>query len=546
MKRREVAIPVLAVIGILVAGFVLRLAFLKSNLPVSYIFDEHVGLHLLARLNQGSLRPEFLHYPTFYYYVTYIVSAAFGDFNDIIVNGRFLNICFAVALGVLTAVLAYQIWRSSLAVVIAVLFGMFCPISIENGRYIITDILMSTLILASIICFTRYTSTESNWLRNAAWVLAGLATATKYTAGLLVVTFVIFELIWPRHSAAGFRVPVRLVQAVVIAVAAVLLIFFAFWPQDYLTGIVHSQGSSLAEVDQSDMAFLEDMRMRVLMLAVTAAVLAVAIIFSPLIADRFTNLWIYAGPAIALTIFLLCSPSVLLEPLRFVYDFGAEIKATTTKNPHMMWGYYVWVYWAHESLIVLGLCAIGIAMGLKVANARPALLFAAVYLFTIASAHRGYIRYLTPILPFIAIFAAGAISHGVRILRFRSEALAACAALAVVFLWGAEVSGRLYSMVVSAGHHNSHHASYTEIMKRSLSKITLMGVGPTFSLEQQGVEVKKVLPKAELFPKSAGSYLLIDSAAKEKLASQIDTFAFRLLWSDTRDTGQHLYIKATQ
>ncbi len=540
----------LACTGLVLAALV-RLALLEENLPVALNVDERTGLRVLGRFHDGSYNPDFFHYPTFYYYLTFFFSKITGGFEYIIANGRRLNIAYSIGLAVFAGLLAARLNRSPLVWVSAALFCAFSPIIITNSQYIITEPLYSLLIMASLLNFAVYATNGSlkHWL--AAWVICGIAVSTKYTVGILVIAYCLHGLLLtppPTQNRGrllagiGRLVPRWFVLGLLATAGAAAIGVFFFWPQETLIRLISIEGGGLANVDAADIAFLDAMRARVGALALVAFACTLAVFFSQGVSRRFQDNRLYTGPAIALLVFSATSPFILLNPIQFLYDFGAEAKATLMASPHSMWTYYFDVYFNWESLVVLGLCGIGIASGVwRNPAARPALFFLALYIFTIGSAHRGFVRYLMPALPIVAVFAGVGLAFLYKQLSKWSIPALTVMMVMIFGAWGIENAMRLGPIINAADEKDEMHASYTALKRMGVDRVVLIGYGPDFELQREGVIVQRMPAIHNSVPKHSGDFLLVDSRRKKLLENALSSYDFSLVWHDSRNYGQFLY-----
>lgn len=185
-----------------VAGFFLRYSLITYNLPVTSRIDERIGLEILYRFESGSLNPEFFDWPTFYYYLTYFVTKPFiGNFQEIILYGRFLNILLGCFLIIVVFFLAKFSFRSEEVGLIAAFLAAFSSILIGNGSYMSTDILLTIFSLLALLFFILFSKEADYKYWFLGVLMTGFALTTKYTAVLVIATYLLLEIFFFRNPA---------------------------------------------------------------------------------------------------------------------------------------------------------------------------------------------------------------------------------------------------------------------------------------------------------------------------------------------------------
>ncbi len=189
-------------IGLLMVGALgWRLGGLGYNLPVCANVDERTALSVLLRLSPQDPNPHFFNYPSFYFYSTWLLTRPFWALADPLLLGRIVNLLVGLALGPAAFFLAWQLYRSRLAGVIAAAATLASSTLTRNAGYLATDPLLALLLLlgAGLLAGLTRTSRRSPWV--AAMLCLGLALGTKYTAFLMVAAYWLWALL-PREASA--------------------------------------------------------------------------------------------------------------------------------------------------------------------------------------------------------------------------------------------------------------------------------------------------------------------------------------------------------
>ena len=193
-------------ISIKIAGFLLvvlfllsiwiRLPLIRYNLPVVAHPDERISLDILYNISQNGLNPANFEYPSFYYYINYLLIQPTNDLGRTLLWGRVINVVIAGILALITFIFSKKLLDSNLSALIAGGLCLFSPIIARNGSYIITDILLTTLMILSLYCLYRFFESGNYW----AWLLGmmgiGLAISSKYTALILIPLYLLAELLF--------------------------------------------------------------------------------------------------------------------------------------------------------------------------------------------------------------------------------------------------------------------------------------------------------------------------------------------------------------
>jgi 4-amino-4-deoxy-L-arabinose transferase-like glycosyltransferase len=202
----------------LAVAALLRVWALGHGLPFSTGVDEpQVMNRVLHMMRTGDLNPHFFDYPSLVFYLhlpvaclRFLHGAMQGSWShldqisdtDLILWGRALTAAFGVA----TVVVVHQIgmrWGARHALLAAGLMTVM-PLHVRESHYALTDVPM-TFFSTMALLFSLRASEQARWPAFAlAGALAGLATATKYTAGVTVVLPMIAA--WSTFDARPSRV----------------------------------------------------------------------------------------------------------------------------------------------------------------------------------------------------------------------------------------------------------------------------------------------------------------------------------------------------
>lgn len=257
----------LAVAGLLALALALRLWNIDHNLPFVYNADEE--LHFVPKavdMLGGSLNPEYFENPpalTYLLLVLYKLGLAGGDLRERFVGdpqSAFLTARIAVALiGTLVVGLVY--WagtrfadRRAGIVAAAVMAVAFLPVF--YSKHALNDtVTMAPVAVALVGCLLVYQRG-----RPLDWVLAGgavgVATATKYTAGAMLVTLLVAALLRVRDDRAQLRnalIGLAIGGAAFAAAFAILNPFAILHPGEARSQISgQSNQASTAKLGQDD------------------------------------------------------------------------------------------------------------------------------------------------------------------------------------------------------------------------------------------------------------------------------------------------------
>jgi len=191
----------ISLLGILAAGFFVRVYGIDFGLPYIYHPDEPmIAERVISMLKSGNLNPGWFGWPSLYMYMqlpVYVLRFFYGvskGGSAIIESyragyylwGRFTTAC----LGTLTVALTYTLGKKLLdrkTGILAALFLAFSYLHVSSSHYITDDVPVTFfVVLTVLVCFWIVEKGEIKFYLLAG-LLAGFAVATKYTGGLVIL-----------------------------------------------------------------------------------------------------------------------------------------------------------------------------------------------------------------------------------------------------------------------------------------------------------------------------------------------------------------------
>ncbi|MHB0913625.1 MAG: ArnT family glycosyltransferase [Armatimonadota bacterium] len=229
---------VLVIIVILAAAIALRLCGLDWGLPshdhfYSYHPDENIvlGAALNIDLFSGKLDPGFYNYGTLYIYAVnaaIFLAAGFGlinpgaadmstnigEFSNMYLAGRIVALLFALATVYAVYALARRAYGSR-AGILAALFFALLPLHVMHSTFLAVDVPATFFAVVALIFAVRIPQ-EGYRARDyiLAGLFAGLAAATKYNLGLVVLAPIAAHLA-ARKSRSALKLPLTPTLAVI-------------------------------------------------------------------------------------------------------------------------------------------------------------------------------------------------------------------------------------------------------------------------------------------------------------------------------------------
>jgi Dolichyl-phosphate-mannose-protein mannosyltransferase len=473
----------------------------QYNLPLAANVDERTALEIFHRFEAGSLNPHCFLYPTLYYYLTYFLLKPFPP--DLLIEwGRVLNLNFVGLTSFLGYSLCRRYFRSRAAGILSAFFIASSTTIVNSGSYICTDALLAAMTLATLLLLLRYfeNPTRRNWA--IAMIALGLALGCKYTAFLLFIAYAGTEMIreWVEENHGVDRDSESLVSQNVFSTAILILgTFFlaAAWafPQTHLMRFATSHHTNPDLKSSTDyLVFFHHVRLELVYGGIALLASALLVKRSNVLYRLFSLKRIYLGLLIVLLVALVTTPYSVLDPAKFVYDLGAQARGTVMiQNGHPQWRNYFFWLWRDESRILLALGLLGFTT-ITLRNYRRYLviiLFTLLYVFTIGSAHIGFPRYLTPILPLVYVLAAGFL---MQIWTTEKPAVAQYARILAVILVvfsAAELWAKFEASRMLSRRTDEFWSSYWLAKNMHVAKVLYAGYAPSAELNATGISTSQ-------------------------------------------------------
>jgi 4-amino-4-deoxy-L-arabinose transferase-like glycosyltransferase len=188
---------VLALVSILFISFGLRLTGISWGLPdethrLSYHPDERNILYAITNLNPGDLdfNPNYFYYPTFHVYLYFTIllftGAQTSQLATIILIGRIVTLFFGTLSVYVIYLLGKEFFGDEIGLIASTLLGIV-PLHVIHSHFLTTDVPVTFWLLTSMLfCFKLLNSGGKKWYLLAGFT-GGLAVATKYNAGLIII-----------------------------------------------------------------------------------------------------------------------------------------------------------------------------------------------------------------------------------------------------------------------------------------------------------------------------------------------------------------------
>jgi 4-amino-4-deoxy-L-arabinose transferase-like glycosyltransferase len=473
--------------------------YLLHNLPVAGNVDEQTSLAILLRFH-GSLNPQFFMYPTLYYYLTYFLVAPLFSAHFLLA-GRALNLCLV---GV-TAFLSYAFCKRHLDSAAAGLISALCVITsttiTNSGSYLCTDVLLAAATLASLHYLAAYFAGCDLRFWLLGMVLLGAAVGSKYTAFLLFIAYYLAELILSiRRAKSGSedeKFPRTAVLCFLLASGLLALCAASFFPVQAVLHFVASNRSNANLRDPAEyLVFFQHLRNALAELGVLCLAVALVVRLSRLAYLSLARKRPYYGLLIVLLISYLSTPYSLIDPKRFLYDLGALARSNiVVAGHHAEWGQYLSWLFSNENAILIVLSAVGLI--LISARARLHLFIVGLYLvlysLVIGSAHLGYPRYLTPVLPLL--YCAAGVTL-VRLWKWKPFAasfpLTKVAAVILTLIVAIQLGIRIARDRALSRNSDALLASYQIARLNTAGTDLYAGYTPSVELEAAGINTRQV------------------------------------------------------
>lgn len=530
------------------------------NLPLAANVDERTALGIFQRFDTGSLNPHFFLYPTLYYYLMYFLLKLFPP-GLLIEWGRILNLSFVGFTSFVGYTFCRLYFRSRAAGILSAIFIASSTTIVTSGSYICTDALLAAMTLAGLVVLLQYFENPSrrNW--TIAIVVLGLALGCKYTAFVLFIAYAATEMI--RESIEENRGVDTYSKSLVsqnVFSAAILILGILFLTAAWVFPVADLMRFAASHHTNPDLKsstdyliFFHHVRMELVYGGLALLALALLVKQSGTLYRLLSLKRIYSALLIVLLIALLTTPYSVLDPAKFVYDLGAQARGTVLiQHGHPQWkNYFVWL-WRDEPKIVLVLGVLGFAT-IALRNYRRYLvviLFTLMYVFTFGSAHIGFPRYLTPILPVVYVLAAGFLMQIWTTEKLALRRYARIVAVMLLALSAAELSANFASSRILSKRTDEFWSSYWLAKNMHVGKVLYAGYAPSVELTAAGISTSQTswasLQAVPLGSKlECGELLILErsSAQAHHLNPEEDRSVTVLLDDRSGDYGQEVLRK---
>ncbi|RMF91283.1 MAG: phospholipid carrier-dependent glycosyltransferase [Methanobacteriota archaeon] len=228
----------------------LRLYGIKWGLPnehhiLSYHPDEAVFLWIASQMDIYNLdfNPHWFIYPTFYYYVVLVpllLIAHLGvisfepdlifyglhpeEVGKALLIGRSITAVFGTLTGYITYLIGKEAYDENTGILSA-LFLAIAPLHVIHSHFLTTDVPVTFWIMTSVLfCFKILDSGDMRWYIFAG-ATGGLAIATKYNAGLIVLPILTAHILnrWKTQGTLPNIFEKKILFAVILLISAFLL-----------------------------------------------------------------------------------------------------------------------------------------------------------------------------------------------------------------------------------------------------------------------------------------------------------------------------------
>lgn len=230
--------------GLSILTFILCILFIAHDLPYSAHPDEPAVVYRALAMGRGDFNPHFFVYPSLWFYLLLIaegIGIAFGfiigmfhSMSDVIIatftNPGYFFIIARIATAIMAGIAVFATYKTTerfskfAGIVTALSVALFAPF-ITTGHFAVTDVPMTTMIAVTLYFIVRMTDENSS---QKIWILAsiclGLAVGIKYTAGVLVIPYLIALIL------IHYRTPKLLIQKIVLGGVISVVIFFMSSP----------------------------------------------------------------------------------------------------------------------------------------------------------------------------------------------------------------------------------------------------------------------------------------------------------------------------
>lgn len=219
-----------------VVGTLLRFYGLDFGLPAVFHPDELQKVGPIERMAaSGTLNPGYFLHPSLLLYLSYGVwhlgtTTLFPDlapYHQIILAGRTVSALAGSVSVLLVFLIARRVLAGAQAAFAALLFALL-PLAVTTSRYMKEDALLTALVLGVVLLTLLSVERKSGWMLALAGVLAGCASAAKYTGVLSVC--VVLAAPWLQANGTGNWVSRAWIKWALIAVVLIPVGFIMCTP----------------------------------------------------------------------------------------------------------------------------------------------------------------------------------------------------------------------------------------------------------------------------------------------------------------------------
>jgi 4-amino-4-deoxy-L-arabinose transferase-like glycosyltransferase len=240
----------LVIYMILVLGFIIRLYGVQFGLPGLYHADETIVVNHALAYGTGDLNPHFFRIPPlisylifFEYGIYYLLGTVFGFFSTIVdFQNLFLEnptsfyligrITVGVIAGTVSVYFIYILGERVFSKTVGTISAFFLSLTflhVRNSHYIYLDTMLVLFIILTYIFIFKFLETGLRRNYILAGSFAGVATAVKYNAALLLVPLILGHLMYYLTNKNSGKI--RLVNKdIILAFIFMALTFIALNP----------------------------------------------------------------------------------------------------------------------------------------------------------------------------------------------------------------------------------------------------------------------------------------------------------------------------
>lgn len=215
---------------VLAVAALLRFVPIWFGLPYEYSRpDEEVAIGHAVNVLAGIYNPEFFHWPSLTFYLfaaSFRIASAAQRIAGLRLPSGATDLLIARATvasaGTATVALVYLLTRrisTSATALTAAAFLAVAPLHVRDSHFALTDILATFFVVWSLLLLVRAMDTRSTGCFAAAGFVGGLATSTKYSAAVVVVSMATAQLILVLDEARAWRDARRWAPTLAFAVA---------------------------------------------------------------------------------------------------------------------------------------------------------------------------------------------------------------------------------------------------------------------------------------------------------------------------------------